>query len=324
MPSLLQQWFSHPQYKHIPVVNAYGPTEASDDITHYFMHEAPDAGSVPLGKPIQNLQIQILDLVQQPCPVGVPGEIVVSGIGVGRGYLNREALTAEKFVHLTPGSNVRSYRTGDLGRWLPDGNIEYLGRIDHQVKIRGNRIELGEIESVLQQHEQVHQSVVITRQDAQGISQLLGYIVPKQAQQKEQVLAYLRERLPEYMIPLLVELEEMPLTPNGKIDRKALPEPDAGLQAAAYTAPRNKTEETLADICQQLLSTSHIGINVNLFELGMHSLMVMRFAAAVLDTLQVEIPVRTFFELPTIEALAAFADEMKAAGESRKRKRIAL
>jgi len=324
MRPLLQQWFSHPQYKHIPVVNAYGPTEASDDITHYFMHEAPNAGSVPLGKPIQNLQIQILDLVQQPCPVGVPGEIVVSGIGVGRGYLNREALTAEKFVCLTPGSDVRSYRTGDLGRWLPDGNIEYLGRIDHQVKIRGNRIELGEIESVLQQHEQVHQSVVIARQDAQGISQLLGYIVLKQAQQKEQVLAYLRERLPEYMIPLLVELEEMPLTPNGKIDRKALPEPDAGLQAAAYTAPRNKTEETLADICQQLLGTTHISINVNLFELGMHSLMVMRFAAAVLDTLQVEIPVRTFFELPAIEALAAFVDEKKAAGESRKRKRIAL
>ncbi|HJT75000.1 MAG TPA: non-ribosomal peptide synthetase, partial [Chitinophaga sp.] len=264
------------------------------------------------GKPIQNLQIQILDQVQQPCPLGVPGEIVVSGIGVGRGYLNREELTAEKFVYR---DGIRTYRTGDLGCWLPDGNIEYLGRMDHQVKIRGNRIELGEIESVIQAHEQVHQCVVIARKDT-----LVGYIVPKQAQKKEEVLAFLKERLPEYMIPVLVELDEMPLTPNGKIDRKALPEPDAGIQSGEYIAPRNKTEETLAGICQQLLNTSAIGMDLNLFELGMHSLMVMRFAAAVLDTLQVEIPVRTFFELPTIEALAAFADEKKA----RKRKRIAL
>ncbi|RBL90699.1 non-ribosomal peptide synthetase [Chitinophaga flava] len=321
-PSLLKQWFSHPYYQHIPVVNAYGPTEASDDITHYFMHEAPELSSVPLGRPIQNLQIQILDLTDQPCPIGVPGEIIVSGIGVGRGYLNREALTAEKFVCLTPGSGLRSYRTGDLGRWLPDGNIEYLGRIDHQVKIRGNRIELGEIESVLQQYELIHQCVVIARKDAQGISQLIGYVVPKEPLKKEDVLAYLKERLPEYMIPLLVELAEMPLTPNGKIDRKALPEPDAGLQSGSYTAPRNKTEEILAGICQELLNADRISVNVNLFELGMHSLMVMRFTAAVLDALQVEIPVKTFFEQPTVEALAVYAE--RKSGESRKRKRIAL
>ncbi|WP_212004502.1 non-ribosomal peptide synthase/polyketide synthase [Chitinophaga sp. HK235] len=322
-PSLLKQWFSHPHYKHIPVVNAYGPTEASDDITHYFMDEAPETSSVPLGRPVQNLQIEILDLTDQLCPIGVPGEITVSGIGVGRGYLNRADLTAEKFVCLTPGSGLRSYRTGDLGRWLPDGNIEYLGRIDHQVKIRGNRIELGEIESVLQQYELIHQSVVIVRKDTQGISQLIGYIVPGQPLKKEDVLAYLRERLPEYMIPLLVELAEMPLTPNGKIDRKALPEPDAGQQSGVYTAPRNTTEETLAGICQELLNADRISVNVNLFELGMHSLMVMRFTAAVLEALQIEIPVKTFFEQPTIEALAVYAEERKA-GESRKRKRIAL
>ncbi|PSL44995.1 amino acid adenylation domain-containing protein [Chitinophaga niastensis] len=177
--SLLKQWFNHRDYGRIPVVNAYGPTEASDDITHYIMREAPLRTNIPLGKPIQNLRIYILDSLYQLCPVGITGEICVAGIGVGRGYLNNPGLTADRFVKDPFNPTVRMYRTGDLGRWLPDGNIEYLGRVDDQVKIRGFRIELGEIEAVLQQSELVNQAAILVRQDNSSQKKLVGYYVPE-------------------------------------------------------------------------------------------------------------------------------------------------
>ncbi|GAA3937003.1 amino acid adenylation domain-containing protein [Chitinophaga oryziterrae] len=307
---LLARWFGHPYYKTIPVVNAYGPTEASDDICHYFMYETPVQTNIPLGSPVQNLHIYITDESMHLCPVGVPGEICVSGVGVGRGYLNRPELTAEKFIAdpFTEEEEVRMYRTGDLGRWLPDGNIEYLGRIDDQVKVRGYRIELGEIEHALQQHESIHQAVVVARADLRGNKHLVGYIVPAETFGRDVVNTYLKELLPEYMIPsVLITLEKLPLTPNGKIDKKALPDPDAqGLSSQSYVAPRNETEQLLAEIWQELLDVKAAGIYDNFFELGGNSLQVIRLTSSIRKKFQVEIAVRTFFQLATIESLARY------------------
>ncbi|MGY0035045.1 non-ribosomal peptide synthetase [Pedobacter sp. NJ-S-72] len=290
--SVLAQWFAHPDYGRIPVVNAYGPTEASDDITHHFMYSAPESSNIPLGKTIQNLHIYILDAYGQICPMGVPGEICVSGIGVSRGYLNRAELTREKFVAdaFRPGNQL--YKTGDLGRTLPEGTIEYLGRIDDQVKIRGYRIELGEIEHVLNQHPDVTQSVVIAKSDEQGIKRLIAYIVTSKgetglalhepAKTNEAIIAYLKKHLPEYMVPVVVKLDHLPLTANGKVDKKALPEPEGGLLAGkVYVAPRNITEQALAGIWQELLQIQKIGIHDNFFELGGHSLIAVRLLSRI-------------------------------------------
>ncbi|MGY0034985.1 non-ribosomal peptide synthetase [Pedobacter sp. NJ-S-72] len=269
---VLALWFEHAFYGRIPVVNAYGPTEASDDICHYIMHDTPGSINVPLGSPIQNTQLYVVNNDMQLCPVGVAGEIGVSGICVSRGYLNRPDLTAEKFIKhpFDPASEYRMYRTGDLGRWLPDGNIEYLGRIDDQVKIRGFRIELGEIEAALQQCEEISQAVVLVKTDDNGNKRLVGYVVANSDFDKERVVLRLKEKLPEYMIPtFFIELESLPLTDNGKVDKKALPDPDAAaLLTTAYVAPRNETEQELANIWQELLGVQRVGIYDNFFELG--------------------------------------------------------
>ncbi|MCW3467115.1 non-ribosomal peptide synthetase [Chitinophaga nivalis] len=305
---VLAQWFAHPVYGHIPVVNAYGPTEASDDITHYFMYETPDTSNVPLGKTIQNLYIYILDKSLQLAPAGVAGEICVAGIGVSRGYLKRPELTADRFIRnpfsTDPGS--RMYRTGDLGRWLPDGNIEYLGRIDEQVKIRGYRIELGEIETAVRQSGLVHQGVVMARPDENGNKRLVGYVVPTEDFDREGIRHYLKDKLPEYMVPTLwVILEEMPLTPNGKIDRKALPEPAvAELIDVAYVAPRNEAEQVLADIWQTLLRIERVGINDNFFGLGGDSIITIQVVSRA-KRLGYELQAREIFQYQTIAQLAA-------------------
>ncbi|MBO9732433.1 MAG: amino acid adenylation domain-containing protein [Chitinophaga sp.] len=308
--SLLKQWFNHSSFGKIPVVNAYGPTEASDDICHHIMHQAPLSANVPLGKPVQNLRIYVLDTKKQLCPVGVIGEICVAGVGVSRGYLNKVALTAEKFIKdpFTTDSQARMYCTGDLGRWLPDGTIEYLGRIDEQVKISGFRIELGEIESVLQQCKAVHQAVVLAKTDGDGIKRLVAYIVPTNTFNREEIYTWLMERLPEFMIPaMLIAMDKLPLTDNGKIDKKALPEPDiSALSSTVYVAPSNATEVILASICEGLMNLERIGVHDNLFELGMHSLLVMRLAAAVQKEFGLQVSVRTFFQLATIAMLAKY------------------
>ncbi|MGO4294958.1 amino acid adenylation domain-containing protein [Chitinophaga sp. RAB17] len=313
---VLKLWFEHPRFGGIPVVNAYGPTEASDDICHYFMYNVPGTTNIPLGTPIQNLRIYILDTAGQLCPIGVPGEICVAGVGVARGYLNRPDLTASRFV-ADPFSSTadRMYRTGDLGRWLPDGNVLYEGRIDEQVKIRGYRIEPGEIESVLEQHDSVSQAVVLAKtikDDAAGIRRLIAYIVPQGTFDKEEVITWLKSRLPEYMVPaIFVVLEQLPLTGNGKIDRKALPDPDAALLVSEYVAPRNTTEAALVYIWQELLGIQRIGIYDNFFELGGHSLLVMRLVAAVRKKLEVALPVKAIFAHPVIASLATHIQEGK-------------
>ncbi|MBC9929148.1 non-ribosomal peptide synthetase [Chitinophaga qingshengii] len=313
---LLQQWFEHPHFSKIPVVNAYGPTEASDDICHHIMHSAPAGANVPLGKPVQNLQLYVLNTALQLCPVGVAGEICVSGIGVSRGYLNREALTAEKFIRnpFNPDGAMRMYRTGDLGRWLPDGTIEYLGRIDEQVKIRGFRIELGEIESVLLQCPLVNQAVVLAKADKDGIKKLVGYIVPEGPFLRDDIIHYLEDKLPEFMIPsLLMEMEKLPLTANGKINRQALPDPDMSLLlTTTWVAPRNATEKQLADIWQQLLNLERVGIYDNFFNIGGHSLLAMRLVAAIRREMNTELTIKSLFLYPTI---AGLADLVQAAGE---------
>ncbi|WP_212004588.1 non-ribosomal peptide synthetase [Chitinophaga sp. HK235] len=312
--ALLEQWFSHATYGGIPVVNAYGPTEASDDITHHMMSSAPSGSTVPLGRPVQNLRIYVLDKRGCICPVGVWGEICVSGIGVGRGYLNRASLTEEKFVADPFVQGARMYRTGDLGRWLVDGTIAYGGRLDEQVKIHGYRIELGEVESVLSSNEQVHQAVVVAQEDESGHRRLVGYVVPRADYDKETVQSWLKGRLPAYMVPaVLVTLDALPLTPNGKVDRKSLPLPDdALLQTENYVAPETATEQLLAGIWQELLGTERIGVHDNFFELGGHSLLVMRLNAAIHKELGIEIPVSIFFQLPTIDALAKYINVSQA------------
>ncbi|MBC9909502.1 non-ribosomal peptide synthase/polyketide synthase [Chitinophaga varians] len=308
---VLVQWFQHEQYNRIPVVNAYGPTEASDDICHYIMYEAPVQSNIPLGYPIQNLNIYVVNEAMQLCPPGVPGEVCVSGVGVGRGYLKRPELTAEKFIPdpFITGMAVRMYRTGDLGRWLPDGTVEYLGRMDDQVKVRGFRVELGEIEHALQLHEQVQQAVVVARADRKGHKQLAAYIVTTDTYDRDSVYAFLKGRLPEYMVPSwLVPLEKLPLTANGKIDRKALPAPDEvqGWSSQTYIAPRNETEAQLAAVWEELLGVGRVGAQDNFFELGGHSLQVIRLTSTVRRQFGVEVNVRTFFQLATIEQLARY------------------
>ncbi|NML38920.1 amino acid adenylation domain-containing protein [Chitinophaga sp. G-6-1-13] len=313
---LLMKWFGHKDYGTIPVVNAYGPTEASDDITHYLMNNVPDYTNIPVGKPIQNMRIYVLNNEQQLCPVGVPGEIFVSGVGVARGYLNLEQLTTEKFIKdpFSKESAARMYRTGDVGRWLPDGNLEYLGRTDDQVKIRGLRIELGEIENALLECDLVKEAIVTVRtgspdDNGNDSATLTGYIVPNGGFDRAGVLTYLKEKLPEYMIPyVLVALDKLPLTANGKIDKQALPDPVEadGLPEYEYVGPGNETERMLTNIWQELLGIERVSIRDNFFRLGGNSLMAIRLISSVYVATGLKIPVRTFFQLSTIEALARY------------------
>jgi amino acid adenylation domain-containing protein len=238
-PHLAARWFE--MYPGIPMVNAYGPTEASDDITHHVMDCAPRVERIPIGKPVRNLNIYIVDQYMKLCPIGAAGEIWVSGVGVGRGYLKDEERTALAFMDdpFADEPGVRLYKTGDLGRWLADGTIEFLGRMDYQVKIRGFRIELGEIENCLVRHSLVKEAVVTDREDAEGNKYLCAYIVGSDAFKKdsdiEALKGYLSQILPDYMVPAhFVVLEQFPLTPNGKIDRKALPAPEIHVSDIPY------------------------------------------------------------------------------------------
>lgn len=287
--------------------NLYGPTETT--IWSTCCRVSPGEGPVTIGRPIANTQIYILDAGLRPAPVGVPGELYIGGDGLARGYLNRPELTAERFVAspLKPGARI--YRTGDLARWLPDGTIGFLGRVDHQVKIRGFRIELGEIETALGAHTQVKQAVVVAREEGAGEKRLVAYLVPDPAQPPTalELRAFLKESLPDYMIPTaFVALEAMPLTPNGKVDRKALPAPEAGalVSGEAYVAPRGPIEAALARIWAEVLGLERVGIHDSFFALGGHSLLGIRLLSRVRETFSVNLPLRVLFETPTIAELA--------------------
>src|SRR5206468_3918172 len=262
-----------------------------------------------------NCQIYVLDKTQSPQPQGIPGELYIGGAGVARGYLNRPELTAEKFIRdpFSADPAARLYRTGDLARWLPDGNLEFIGRIDEQVKIRGFRIELGEIESRLLEHAGVTSCVVLAREDVPGEKQLVAYVVLAESLEdyQRELRAYLQGVLPEYMVPsAYVQLEAIPLTPNGKVNRKGLPAPGAGSYVQeAYVAPRSETERVLVEIWSGLLrlKPEEISITANFFALGGHSLLVMQLMSR-LQQQGLQTDMRSVFEAPTVEGLAAVID----------------
>ncbi|MCC5611281.1 amino acid adenylation domain-containing protein [Nostoc sp. CHAB 5834] len=290
--------------------NCYGPTEASIDATFWTCQRGINYTIAPIGRPITNAEIYILDENLQPVPVGESGELHIGGIGLARGYLNRPELTTEKFIFHPFSSEVgtRLYKTGDLARFLPDGNIEFLGRIDYQVKIRGFRIELGEIEAILGQHPALTQTLVIAREDVPGDKQLVAYIVanPEQIPSQVELRRFLQGRLPEYMVPAsFVFLDTLPLNPNGKIDRRALPAPDTSdLVSTNFVPPQNATEQVLANIWVKVLRLEQVGIHDNFFELGGHSLLATQVMSRVRQAFQIEMPLQILFENPTIASLA--------------------
>ncbi|MBI3418287.1 MAG: amino acid adenylation domain-containing protein [Verrucomicrobia bacterium] len=292
------------------LINSYGLAEATIDSTYFEgdVAQLPGAGLVPIGRPFPNSQIYILDERRQLVPVGVTGELCISGPGLARGYLNRPDLTAEKFIphpfSVDPGA--RLYRTGDVARYRPDGTIEFLGRSDHQVKIRGFRIELGEIEAVLNQHPQVRQVVVIVREDTPGDKRLTAYLVTGQpAPALADLRAHAKQHLPDYMVPAaFVFLDKLPLTNNGKLDRKALPAPDASHSGGDFLAPRSALELELKNIWEEILGVKPIGIADNFFEIGGHSLLAVKLFIKVEQVTGKKMPLATLFQAPTIEQFA--------------------
>ncbi|WP_418027853.1 non-ribosomal peptide synthase/polyketide synthase [Paenibacillus sp. JJ1722] len=296
--------------------NAYGPTENSVATSLWPVSEenSESGGIISIGRPVSNHRVYMVDTHGNLSPAGVPGELCVSGPGLARGYLHRPELTKEKFVaNLFAAEEVgyeRMYRTGDLARWLPDGNIEYLGRIDHQVKIRGYRIELGEIEAQIIKVDGVKESIVMARADQQGDYHLAAYYVAEKEISGSMMLNLLNEKLPNYMIPsYFIQLQNMPLTPNGKIDRKALPAPEDSLQSRAdYVAPRTWVEVKLAQIWQDVLGLEQVGVKENFFEIGGHSLRATTLASKIHKELNKLLPLRSIFEAPTIEQLAAIIE----------------
>ncbi|MDZ7955198.1 amino acid adenylation domain-containing protein [Nostoc sp. DedQUE09] len=304
--------------KHL--IHVYGPTENTTFSSYYYVQEFSSATSLPIGRPITNTQIYILDPHLQLVPIGVTGELYMGGEGLAREYLNRPELTTKHFIPHPFSNNpkTRLYKTGDLARYLPDGNIEFLGRIDNQVKIRGFRIELSEIEAVLNQHPAVRETVVIVGEDVPDDKYLVAYVVFNQEQiamQEVQAFAsllrqFLKEKLPEYMVPsAYVILESLPLTHNGKVDRRALPMPDTiSFNNQDYVAPRSQVEELLAQIWAKVLGKEQVGVHDNFFELGGHSLLATVLTSRIRDTFQIDLPVSNLFEAPTIEQLTKYIE----------------
>ena len=312
------------------LVNVYGPTETTVAATTARLEEG--VSIVHIGRPITNTQVYILDSYGQSVPVGVAGELYIGGVGVGRGYLKRPELTAERFVgDPFSGDGSRMYKTGDLGRWLADGNIECLGRSDFQVKIRGFRVELGEIESRLVEYPEVREAVVAVREDTPGDKRLVAYYTTAaggdaeaEAIEAERLRSYLSASLPEYMVPAAyVRLESLPLTPNGKLDRKALPAPDRDAYAmSGYEGPQGETETTVAAIWSELLNLDRVGRQDNFFQLGGHSLLATQVTARIRNVLQVEIPLQVLFESQTLASLAAVIEKARSGETARERKKL--
>ncbi|WP_293118322.1 non-ribosomal peptide synthetase [Moorena sp. SIO4G3] len=295
------------------IINGYGPTESTTFTCYYPISRQLETTieSIPIGRPIANTQIYILDESLQPLPVGVPGELHIGGAGLARGYLNRPELTQEKFISnlFSADLDSRLYKTGDKARYLSDGNIEFLGRIDNQVKIRGFRIELGEIEAVLGQHPAVRETVVVARKDADQ-KRLVAYIVSEQKEEltSSQLRQFLKQKLPDYMIPSgFIFLDKLPLTPNGKVDRRALPELDTSNrpQDAGFVSPRNSRELQLSQIWSDLLNVNPVGVKNNFFDLGGHSLLAVRLMARIKQQFGTDLPLATLFTEPTIENQAS-------------------
>ncbi|WP_244425135.1 AMP-binding protein, partial [Bradyrhizobium sp. STM 3843] len=285
--------------------NLYGPTEAAVDVSAWPCRLDPAATQVPIGRPISNIQLYVLDHRLDPVPIGVAGELYIGGVGIARGYLGRPSLTAERFVPNPFASGERLYRTGDLARWRADGALDYLGRIDHQVKIRGFRIELGEIEAALLSHPAVEQAAVMVRDDS-GERRLVGYVTTRDNApfEAEALRRHLQTTLPDHMVPsAIVRLDRLPLSPNGKLDRNALPAPE-WQGTVEIIAPRNAAETILATIFANVLGFDRIGINDDFFALGGHSLLATRVVARAQQELGVQVPLRILFEAPSVAGLA--------------------
>jgi amino acid adenylation domain-containing protein len=291
------------------VFNGYGPTEATVAATQ-MLCKKQEPKTPPIGKPLPNYQVFVLDDQQQLVPIGIPGELHIGGIGLARGYLNRPDLTAERFIP-HPFSDVagaRLYKTGDRVRWLPDGNLEFLGRVDHQVKLRGFRIELGEIEAALIQYSGVRDCLVMLREDHPGNPALVAYVVAESisdAVAAPDLAHFLKRKLPDYMVPsAFVWLESLPLTPNGKVDRRALPTPEIVSPQGTAAPPQTDLEHQLTQIWQTVLGVRNIGIHDNFFDLGGHSLLAVRLLTQIEQALQRSLPLMTLLQAPTIQQLA--------------------
>jgi acyl-coenzyme A synthetase/AMP-(fatty) acid ligase/acyl carrier protein len=308
--SVVRQLYELPHIQR--VIDLYGPVE---DTTYSTFALRNASGPETIGRPISNTQIHLLDADLQLVPEGVTGEIHIGGEGLARGYLNRPDLTAERFVP-NPFSSIgsaRLYRTGDLARYLSDGSLEFLGRADHQVKIRGYRIELGEIETTIEQYPDVRQSAVIATVD----KKLIAYVVANNGEVLDQVAlqAFLKTQLPQYMLPAqFVVMAELPFTPNGKIDRRALPAPSAPQSEKAFEAPRTVSEEKLAAMWKGILKIERVGIHDHFFNLGGNSLLGFQLVSRVRDEFNVELPLMRVFETPTLAELAGWISEASARG----------
>ena len=300
---------------HCELHNLYGPTEAAVDVSHWKCQSDSVENVVPIGRPIANTRLYILDRAMQPVPIGVAGELHIGGIQVARGYLNRDELTAEKFIEdpFSADATPRLYKTGDLARYRSDGNIEFLGRIDHQVKIRGLRVELGEIETHLRQIPQIRECVVMMREDVPGDRRLVAYVVPQLGDQIDTRLLAdrLRKTLPEYMVPSpILCLKSIPLSPNGKIDRKGLPSPESLRQAAGLgpVSNRSNSEAIVAGIWAEVLGLSDVGLQENFFDLGGHSILVAKVQRKIEDVFAIELPMAELFKYTTVKSLAQRLD----------------
>ncbi|WP_149096496.1 non-ribosomal peptide synthetase [Paenibacillus terrae] len=297
---------------HTRLINSYGVTEASIDSSYYDepLDNLPATGNVPIGRPWTNARFYIVDSYMNPVPVGVLGELCIAGITVARGYLNQPELTAEKFTVNPFVSGEKMYRTGDLAKWLPDGNVDFIGRIDYQVKIHGFRIELGEIEAAMLCAKGVRQAIVAVRTDDRGDKYLCGYAVGDDTLSTDDMHIYLKQELPAYMVPArLMLLEQLPLTANGKIDRKSLPEPQGTVHIGAeYVAPRNTVEQTLVSIWQEVMGVEVVGTMDNFFDLGGDSIKALQISAR-LSKFGLQLRMRDLFTNPTIAELGAYVHE---------------
>lgn len=309
LPAIANRWFRHTHF-----INGYGPTEATICTATYEVDHEIEGNAVPIGKPISNARVYILDEYMQPTPVGVPGELYIAGAGLARGYLGRPELTAERFIPdpFSTKGGERLYRTGDLARYLPDGTLEFIDRIDEQVKIRGHRIELGEIESVITLYEGVKLAAVIARDYGSADKKIIAYAVPEDHQQFDlnDLQKFLRLHLPDFMMPSsIVILDEIPLTSNGKVDRQALPDPELKTGSEALVPPANDFERQLSNIWQEILNIKQVGVNESFFDLGGHSLSVIQVQGKIKEIFDKEINVVDLFKYPTIRLLAQYLED---------------
>jgi len=302
--SLCRRWLA--RYPSVSLINAYGPAECADDVALHPVTQIPEehVTSMPVGRPVPNMELYVLSPSLNPLPIGVVGELCVAGVGVGRGYLRDPAKTAEVFIPhpfaCEPGA--RLYRTGDTAKYLPNGDIQFLGRMDHQVKVRGFRIELGEIESQLLEHPEVHEAVVVAKEDDSGDKRLVAYVSGYAS--GDALRGFLRERLPDYMVPHVVVLESLPRNANGKLDRRALPESAGRDPHQTFVSPRTEMEATVAREWAEVLGLPHVGVHDNFFDLGGHSLLAAQLISRIQRVIGKPIALLDLFQAPTVESLA--------------------